>query len=237
MIRVLANRNLALCGEISRSLQTGPFSDHLEKQRVDTMVGYQSALDEIRHARDESIRESQNIAGAPADVLIKSYDLLQNLQKQIRRLGTRIQSYEDRREDFEAWHQVSSMAIELDRSATMAEKVYGNANIRTETNELWARLVSQFETQSAAVPDMHRSVAKQIEVCQQHAAEWLGARREDFECQSRDYQLALAEADIQVDLRIPFDQEHPSESSTALMQAVSQSIVNYTVSLARRLSS
>ena len=54
--------------------------------------------------------------------------------------------------------------------------------------------------------------------------QWLESRREEFDFQLQSYQQLLADAGIRAELRVPFDKEKPTESQTALVTLVKESL-------------
>jgi hypothetical protein len=127
------------------------------------------------------------------------------------------------------------MAIDLNQKARNAEQVYHHADFLTEGDHLWAALRARFEAQSLAILGMHGEAAKQIEAHRKRVVTWLESRREDFDRQCQAYQQALADAGIEADLRVPFDQEHPTESYDVLTQSVGRAVSVHLSTLERRL--
>jgi hypothetical protein len=220
---------------LGREFPVSPLQDLLEKQRRDLAVAYQAALDEIRQARDESVQGCNSIVGFGVQAVVKTNEALIGLSKQSRRLRTRLTGYEDRREDLDGWRRVSDKALELNQKARNAEQLYHHADFLTEVDHLWATLRARFEAQSLAILGMHGEAAKQIETHRKRVVTWLESRREDFDRQCQTYQQALADVGIEADLRVPFDQEHPTESYDVLTQSVGRAVSVHLGTLERRL--
>jgi len=214
-----------------------PLSDLLERQRHDLAAAYQATLEEIRQLRDASIRGTHELSGIGPEAVIRVYNALINLSRQARVLRTRLQSYEDRREDLDAWRQVSREAAELDMMVQSAQQVYGDESFGAVVKHLWEDLTKRFEAQPLSILDMHKDAARSVEDEVQKVSSWLESRREDFERQCQAYREALAEAGIKVALNIPFDQEHPTESYSALSQSVVDLAKEYCGELLQNLRS
>jgi len=205
---------------LGREFSDSPLVDLLERQRNDLVVAYQATLEEMLQLREGSIRRTQAISGLGPEAVAGVYGELVDLSKQARVLRTRLQSFEDRRPDLDAWHQVSQSASQLKTMVQTAQQVYGDKTFSGQTQQLWENLRKRLESQPLAMLGMHGDAARQIAEQSASVSTWLESRREDFERRCQAYQDALAEAGIQTDLSIPFDQEHPTESYTALNQAV-----------------
>jgi len=221
---------------LGREFATSPLKDPLEKQRRDVAAAYQATLDEVRQVREESVKLAQQVVGSGPEAVVNTSKILIDLSKQSRRLSTRVQSFEDRKEDLDSWRRVSDAAVDLNNRAQRAQQVYGNAELWAEVDQLWTALGAKFEAQPLAVLGMHCDAAEQIEARRRRVTIWLERRREDFEKQCQDYRLALARAGIEAELRIPFDAEHPSNSYNALAEASHQCAVVHLSTLARRLN-
>ncbi len=221
---------------LAREFAPGPLHDLLENQRRDLASAYRSALDDARRLREESVKEFQAIPVAGAEAIIKTYEALQALRRQKQKLASRLQTYDDRREDLEAWHIVSSVAMELSKKADNALKTYGHGEFKTEIDALWSSLMTQFDAQPLTILGAHKLAGKQIETQDKRISEWLNSRRVDFDRQCQDYQKMLAQVMAQTDLKIPFDQENPSESYAALIQTVTNRLVQHLDSLKNKLT-
>lgn len=116
---------------LSREFAVSPLKDSLEKQRRDVADAYQVTLDDIRQAREDSVKITQQIVGSGPEAIVNTSNILIDLSRQRRRLSTRVQSFEDRREDLDAWRRVSDMAVELNSMAQRAQQVYGNTDLST----------------------------------------------------------------------------------------------------------
>lgn len=197
-----------------------PLEDLLEKQRGDLASEYQALLEEIRQLHQSSLNMTQFIQGLPVEVLILTYEALHDLTRQSKKLTTRRESYQDRQEDFEAWRRISKAAADVSAEANNANQVYGNAEFKTAVDELWVSLHERFEAQPLTFLGSHKAVNKEVEAQKQRIIQWLESRRKEFDSQLQAYQQLLTEAQIQAELRVPFDRERPAESQAALMALV-----------------
>jgi hypothetical protein len=214
-----------------------PLQDLLEKQRRDLASEYQALLDEIRMVHENSSIATRSSQGSLVEELIATYTALQDLTKQSRKLTTRLKSYQDRQEDFDAWRRVSSRAADLENEATNADQVYNNKSFKSDVDQLWASLRKRFEAQPLSFISGHRAVAREIEKQMQVIARWLDNRREDFDDQCLTYQQLLATAHIRAELKIPFDKERPADSQMALIVRVKDYVESYFVALYSKLKS
>jgi hypothetical protein len=202
--------------------EQGPLCDLLEKQRRDVVSDYQILLEDIQRLRENSLSATQSSYSSIVEELISIYEAQLDLNKQSRKLTTRLKSHQDRQEDFEAWRQISSVAAEVSAEALNAYHVYNVTQFRDQTDQLWASLRARFEAQPLSFLSSYQAVSKEIEAQKHRITRWLEKRREDFEAQCRAYQQLLASANIEAVLRVPFDKERPTESQNALMIRVKE---------------
>src|SRR5579875_767788 len=204
--------------------EKSPLQDLLEKQRTGIAIEYQNVLDDIRALLDSLNTSAGSSQGNAVEELITTYNTLMELLKQSKKLITRLESYQDRKEDFDAWRVVSKKAAEVNQAASNIQDVYNDAQFKTGVEQLWASLRSRFESQPLSFLSSHRAMGKEIEVERQRLNRWLEGRREDFEAQCQAYREILADVQIKTDLRIPFDSEHPVESQSVLFAQVRNSL-------------
>ncbi len=209
---------------LKNAFDWSPLQDLLEKQRQDLASEYLALLEEISQLHQYTLSATHSIQGSTVEVLIGTYDALQDLSRQSKKLITRRESYTDRQDDFVAWRQVSKTAAEVDAEAYNACQVYGNAEFKALVDELWPSLHRRFEAQPLAFLSSHKAVSKEVEVHKQRIVQWLENRREEFDLQRQSYQKLLTEAGIQAELRVPFDREKPAESQAALMALIKESL-------------
>jgi len=199
-----------------------PLQDLLEKQRRDLASEYQALLEEIRQLHESSLSKIHSSFASRVEELIATFEALLNFTKQSEKLTTRLKSYQDRQEDFDAWRRVSKAAAEVNAEALNASQVYNYTQFKVEVEELWAALHTRFEAQPLSFLSAHRAISRDIEMQKQRIARWLDGRREDFDSQCQVYQQLLVSAHIEANLRVPFDSERPTESQAALMVRVKE---------------
>jgi hypothetical protein len=222
---------------LSREFLPSPLREALENRRKDLVAAYQSALDDIRKTQQQAWHEYQALAGSPVEIISHVAEALPRVTKQSRTLKTRLQSYDDRRDDFDAWRAVSELAVDLDRKSLVAANVYNEQSLRLEVEQLWKGWRERFNTQPEKISGMHQEAQEQIAGQISHVASWLATRRNDFENRQRSYQALLTELGYKTELRVPFDQEHPSQSYEALEQTVLTRMEQYLSTLLGRLKS
>lgn len=221
---------------LSYPFDPSPIFDPLERQRNNLVSAYQSTLDEMRRVRDTSVRIVMEISGSNVETVIKTYEQLRDFTDKSRKLMTRLQSYLDQQEDLNAWRLVARQAAELDASARSVALVYAYSEFLTLAEDLWKNLRTSFETDPLSIFSKYAKAREQIEQLNQRITSWLENRRKDFEEKCHAYQRALEEAGIQAELRVPFDQEHPSESVEVLLNQVVRLVNQHMESVLWRLS-
>lgn len=217
---------------LSSKFDPSPLRDLLEKQREDLAVAYQDVLSEVRQLYEASALKEQ---GTPIRDVVSFYEKLQQLSKTSERLITRIKSFQDRQEDFDAWRKVSRAAAEVDEAAQSARDVYANEAFMLEAEQLWATLHARHSAQALSFLSSHRSVGKEIEKLRERVLDWLDRRRDDFEERCLTYQQLLANAHIKAELKIPFDRERPNESQMVLLTQVERYLDDYLEKLSEKL--
>jgi hypothetical protein len=220
---------------LKTTFESSPLQDLLEKQRRDLAFEYQALLDEIRLLHETSLGATRPTYNSNIEELTVTYDALLELTKQSQKLTTRLKSYQDRQEDFEAWRRVSRSAAEVNSEALNAYHKFNYQQFKDEVEQLWVTLRTRFEAQPLSFLSSHRTVSRDIAKYMQQLARWLDGRREDFDEQCLTYQQLLATAHIRAELKIPFDRERPTESQTALISQVQASLVGYFVLLESKL--
>lgn len=220
---------------LSSTFDPSPLQDLLEKQRQDLATAYQELLGEIRQLYDTSMSLSNKEYSSLTEDVIASYEELQKISKTSEKLITRMKSYQDRQEDFEAWRKVSRAAAEADAEAGNALKVYANGEFKAEAEQLWAALHTRYSSQTLSFLSSHRSVGKDIEKFRARVLNWLDRRRDDFEEQCLTYQQLLANAHIKAELKIPFDRERPNESQAVLLAQVGHHLNDYLEKFSEKL--
>lgn len=217
------------------SFQPCPLYDVLEKQRTQLVAAYQATLDEIRRTRDAYVRRAQDITGSNVEVIIQTYELLREFTDKSRRLTTRLQSYTDQREDLESWRQAAKSSSDLDAKVSNISEVYEYSEFSELAARLWKALKEEFET-DPLVLTKHAKAREQITNLDQRVGAWIENRRDDFDKKCAGYQQSLREAGIHIDLRVPFDPEHPSDSVNVLLEQVKNALEQFIENAVDRLN-
>ncbi|HXR65824.1 MAG TPA: hypothetical protein VN729_07870, partial [Ktedonobacteraceae bacterium] len=220
---------------LSSTFDPSPLQDLLEMQRQDLAAAYQGVLEEVRQVYDTSMSRSRMEHSSSVEEIIAAYNELQDLGKTSEKLLTRIKSFQDRQEDFEAWRKVSRAAAEVEEEASNAQNVFANGEFKVEAEQLWTALHTRYSAQALSFLSSHRSVGKDIEKFRGRVLSWLDRRRDDFEEQCLTYQQLLANAHIKAELKIPFDRERPNESQEVLLIQVERYLTDYLEKLSEKL--
>ncbi|MGH2506115.1 MAG: hypothetical protein ACRDHZ_01630, partial [Ktedonobacteraceae bacterium] len=217
---------------LSSKFDHSPLQDLLEKQREDLAGAYQDVLSEVRQLNEISTLKERS--SSVEDVIVY-YEESQKLSKISEKLVTRIKSFLDRQEDFDAWRKVSRAAAEVDEEAKSAQSIYANEAFTLEAEQLWSVLHARHNAQALSFLSSHRSVGKEIEKFRERVLAWLDRRRDDFEERCLTYQQLLANAHIKAELKIPFDRERPNESQMVLLAQVERYLDDYLGKLSEKL--
>lgn len=220
---------------LDQEFEPSPFQDLLEKQQKDVASAFQAVLNDMRKVRDEFNRETQNISGSSVEEIVKIHDLLPGLTKPRIKLQTRLESFQGYCDDFMGWRKVSRLSGQLLRNTRDAKQVYGNDAFASEAEKLFDGLRSEFEAQPLSTFGQHSGFEASIQKINAKTIAWIESRREDFIRRCQDCQDALAKADINVVIQIPFDQHNPADSYEALKRIVKNSLIQHTEALALRL--
>ena len=95
----------------------------------------------------------------------------------------------------------------------------------------------RFESDPLSVLGAHGEARDQITLLARQIANWLQTRREDFEAVCKSFREALAQAGVAGEIEIPFDQERPQSSYTALNGTVSRLATTHIEALIQRIRS
>lgn len=220
---------------LKAAFEAGPLQDLLEKQRRDLASAYQGLLEEIRVLHENSLNAARNTYNFTIEELITTYDAFQDLAKQSHKLTTRLNSYQDRQDDFEAWRHVSRASVEVNAEALNAYQVYSYPQFKDGLEQLWVAVRKRFEEQPLSFLSSYRTVGKDIEKFRQLISQWVESRRADFDEQCLTYQQMLAKAYIRAELKIPFDRERPAESRDVLISQVQNYLASYITQLEAKL--
>lgn len=222
---------------LEREYDPGPFQELLEVQRRNLATAFQSTLDDIRLLRDEAAKEIDVQSKPAPEMAVELSRALIALTKKARKLQTRLKSYDDRRDDLAAWHEVSGLAFRVQNKVTAIERIYGDKHFVDQANGLFAKMKKRFESDPLSVLGAHGEAREQITLLDRQIANWLRTRREDFEVACQSFRDALVQAGITGDIEIPFDPERPQSSYAALHGTVSRVATAHIDALMQRTKS
>jgi len=220
---------------LSGNYSPGPLSDLLEHQKSSLVSAYQSTLDDMRQEREISVKKAQEATSPTSKGLEQVYSLFRELSDKNRKLKTRLQSYQDRHEEFDAWWQIAKLSSDVDTRAKSINQVYENNEFHELSTKLWKEIKKDFDTDPLSFGSRHAKVRDQIDALEQKITAWVENRRGEFENKRVAYQNALKSLGISTEVRVPFDPEHPAESVNVVNNQVYSSIKQYIDSLESRL--
>ncbi len=119
----------------------------------------------------------------------------------------------------EAWRSVVQMIIGVNSRAGTFQQTYNYAEFTASAQQLWKTLQKEFEQDPLSIFSHHEEARKRIGTLEKRINDWEENRRKDFEEKCQEYQSVLKEAGMEIDLKVPFDAEHPSDSLSAFPQA------------------
>ncbi len=212
---------------INYAFEPNPLVNQLEKQRSNRVLSYQNTLDDMRKLREVSIRALQDTSGSSVDILLKLYNLLRDLSDKSSRLGRKLESLRDEQQDMTAWREVAKMTAEVDTKVRSINQTYDYKEFLDLADQLWKVLQNEFETDPLSIFSKHQNARQRIEQLEKRIADWVENRRRDFEQKCQSYQLVLNQAGLQIDLKVPFDPEHPNASVDALLNQVNSGLQRY----------
>lgn len=208
-------------GWLSGAYPAGPLSDVLERQKNSLVSAYQGTLDEMRQEREISFKKSQeDMANSTPKGLIKVYTLFREVSDKGNKLKTRLRSFQDKQEEFDAWWHIAKLSADVDSKAKSVQKVYEYSEFSDLSEKLWKDIKNDFSNDPLSFSSRHGKVGEQVQALDQRIAAWVENRRKDFENKRLVYQSALKSLDINADIRVPFDPDHPTESVNVLHDQV-----------------
>lgn len=205
---------------LSNNYPPSPLSDMLERQKNSLVSAYQGTLDEMRQERELSFKKMQDTTAQTPKGLAHIYSLFRDLSEKSRKLKTRLQSYQDKREEFEAWWQMAKLSSELDTKARNILQVFEFSEFSQSAEKLWKDIKNDFNTDPLSFGTRYLKVKQQIEGLDRRISTWVDNQRSDFESKKALYQTALRNLGVSADVRVPFDPEHPAESANVLHDQV-----------------
>ena len=221
---------------LSNSYPSSPLSDLLERQKNSLVSAYQGTLDEMRQERETSFKKMQDTTSQTPKGLAQIYSLFRDLSEKSRRLKTRLQSYQDKREEFEAWWQIAKLSSDVDSKAKNILQVYEFSEFSEAAEKLWKDIKNDFNNDPLSFGSRYLKTKQQIETLDRRISAWVDNQRSDFESKKALYQTALRNLGVSADVRVPFDPEHPAESTNVLHDQVCTLIQQHIRSTQSRLN-
>jgi exonuclease VII small subunit len=221
---------------LSQPFSSSPLQDLLEQQRHQLAGAFETTLGEMRLLAVESGALLRDLPNSSVDEIILLQKETPKLLKKSNRLQTRLKSYDDQKEDLEAWRQVIRGMTAFETQTKQVGEKYGTDQWPQAAAALWQEQRDQIQANPLNIPSLHRDFAQKLIAEDQKLQKWLENRREDFEQQRQRYESALNQAGRDTHLRIPFDQQNPAESYSALFETVQQVLSSYLTDLQRRLN-
>lgn len=212
---------------LNLAFDTNPLANELEKQRSNRVLSYQNTLDEIRRLRDTSLRSLQESTGGNVEVLLKLYGILRDVTDKSNRLIRKLESLRDEQQDMTAWREVAKAAINLDSDVRSIYQTYNYKEFLELAENLWKTLQREFENDPLSIFSKHPEARSRIDLLSKRISDWVENRRRDFEQKCQSYQTVLHKAELKIDLRVPFDPEHPNASVDALLNQVCGGLQRY----------
>lgn len=221
---------------LSRPYAESPLQNVLEQQRHQYAGAYEDTLREIRQLVGEARTTLQQLPNASIEKLLILQKTLPELRKSSERLQIRRQSYADHKDDLNAWRQIIDQARDFQSHAQAISKKYGTAQWDNLVRDFWQRQQTQLRNANPlTIAGLHREFQRQLTEARETLNSWLENQREDFERQRYHYEQTLIQAGLPTRLRIPFDQQRPEESYSALTDTVFQELSRYLTELQNRL--
>ena len=220
---------------LSVNYSPSPLSDLLERHKNSLVSSYQGTLDELRQERDASFKKLQEGNSPTPKGLSQIYSLFRELSDKSRKLKTRLQSYQDRREEFEAWWQINKRSIEVDQKAKNIRQVYEYNEFVELVEIAWKDIKNGFST-DPLFGSRYKKNMDQMQALELRISAWVENRRSDFEDKRMLYQTALKNLSSNADIRVPFDPEHPADSANVLHDQVLTFIRHHVDAMESRLN-
>ena len=212
---------------INYAFEANPLLNQLEKQRSNRVSSYQNTLDDMRKLRELSIRSLQDASGSGVEPLLKLYAQLRDLSDKSNRLTRKLEGQRDEQQDMAAWREVAKLIAEVDSKARSINQTYEYKEFFELAEQLWKTLHNEFDKDPLSIISKHQNAKQRVEQLDKRIDDWVDNRRHDFEQKCQSYQQVLNQANLQIDLRVPFDPEHPNASLDALVNQVYSGLQRY----------
>lgn len=221
---------------LSQPFSESPLQDLLEQQRKNLAGVYESTLRDMREIAVKGNAFIQALPESPIEAVGVLQQALPVLKRESERQRTRLKSFDDQKEDLDNWRQVIHQMLGLEAQSRQITAKFGTDQWQQAVAALWQGQRLQIEANPLNIPNLHRELARQLEALNQKLTKWLENQREDFDKQRRRYEQVLNEAGVDTRLRIPFDQQNPVESYSALYDTVQQYLAGFLANMERRLN-
>ena len=173
------------------------------------------------------MRSLQDMSGSSVDILIKLYDLLRDLTDKSNRLVRKLEGLRDEQQDMSAWREVAKLATDVDSKTRSINQTYDYKEFLDLAEQLWKTLQNEFEEDPLSIFSKHQNAKERIDQLDKRISDWVENRRRDFEQKCQSYQQVLNQAGLQIELKVPFDPEHPNASVDALLNQVYSGLQRY----------
>lgn len=221
---------------LSRPYPESPLQNLLEQQRHHYAGAYESTLQDIRQLAIQANSTLQELPDSPIEKIQTLQKAYPDLRKNSERLQTRLQSYSDNKDDLDAWRRVIQQVATFEKRTRQVSEQYKTDKWANVVATLWTMQRAKLEKANPlTIAGLHRDLQQQLNDLEKQLVSWLENRREDFERQRSRFELAFDEMGITTRLRIPFVEERPEESYSALAETVHQELVRHLGSLRRQL--
>lgn len=222
-------------GWLSSEFPVNPIQGILERQRTSMVSDYQTTLEELQELRSEANQSMRSISGNPGEQVIGLTRALRKITDNGKKLRRRLEAYDDRKEDMDNWRKVADGAVKIDRRARDVERKYGQSQFVEQIDAFWRDVRTKADAEPLAVMGMYRRIAPPLKRLSEELNQWLDGRRSEFEHRCNEYEQILNEVGIQVDLKIPFDSDNPSESYNALTRNLRRSLAQKLIDMGNEL--
>lgn len=214
-----------------------PLQAILEQQRLQYIGVYEKTLQEVRQLVRDSRVMLQELPNSPIEKLIALQKKFPELRKNSTRLQTRLTTYNDSNEDFNAWHRVIQRAQGFESDAKKISEKYSTSDWDNRVEAFWQNQQTQMKNANPlTIIGLHNEFQRQLTAVDKELASWLENQRENFERQCSNYAKSFSQFESSIRLQIRFNQQEPEESYNALWETVFQELKGYLAKLENGLN-
>ena len=222
---------------LSRSYGESPLQPVLEQVRNHYADAYEATLKDIRQLTNEARSVLQQLPDSPIDKILVLQKEYPKLRRSSGKLLNRLQSYADNKDDLDAWRRVVHRMRQFEKHAQEVSKKYSTTQWADYAANLWQEQRTYLESANPlTIAGLHHELEQHLDESEQKLGAWLENRREDFERQRSGYEASLIRIGLSARLRIPFDQQRPEESYSALVDTVYQELTQHLAELQSKLN-